>query len=60
MGQVTFNFGRNGELKLNKARIELKFLTIYSEENDTIIFPSFENIEDKKLWNEVNLNSKLT
>ena len=36
MGRVTFNLGWNGELKFNKARIELKFLTIYLEEYDNI------------------------
>ena len=34
--RVIFNLGGNGELKFNKERIELKFLTIYSEEYDNI------------------------
>jgi hypothetical protein len=60
MDRIIFNFGWNRGLKLNKERIKFKFPTIYSEENDTIIFPSFENIGDKKLRNEGSLNSKLT
>jgi len=38
INQVTFNFfwGGKGKLKFDQERIELKFLTIYSEENDKI------------------------
>ncbi len=34
--RVTFNLGGKGKLKFGKERIELKFLTTYSEENDKI------------------------
>jgi putative salt-induced outer membrane protein YdiY len=34
--RLTFNFGGEGELKFNTERFELKFLTVYTEENDQI------------------------
>ena len=38
INRVTFNLGEDkGKLKFDKERIELKFLTIYSKENDKII-----------------------
>jgi hypothetical protein len=38
INRVTFNLGEDKvKLKFNQERIELKFLTIYSKENDKII-----------------------
>jgi len=38
INRVTFNLGEDkGKLKFDQERIELKFLTIYSNENDKII-----------------------
>jgi putative salt-induced outer membrane protein YdiY len=34
--RITLNLGGNGMLKFGQERIELKFLTLYSEENDNI------------------------
>ena len=34
--RVSFNLGAQGKLKFNQERLELKFLTIYTEENDKI------------------------
>ncbi|MBC8283375.1 MAG: DUF481 domain-containing protein [Nitrospinae bacterium] len=34
--RVSFNLGAQGKLKFDQERIELKFLTIYTEENDKI------------------------